>query len=217
MSPSELFKQSTREATQCSDIIPNYPKAQTPEMRYVAHYAISSATQARVLSRENAWDILEYLRTVGTSGSSAREISDVLSLPVSDVYSLLKDLCQLELTFALPKRMMPAGERRKRFVSETSVWNKYMIDNRFAKVLEADEEMKEWVASLSMPLASVATKIQDRMVGTYTTYTPCPRCGLNHEMAELLFAITLTALNSIVLNMAPSSEWTANAKPSWSQ
>jgi len=214
MSPSELFKQSTREATQRFDIIPNYPKPQTTEMRYVAHYAISSATQARVLSRENAWDILEYLRTAGTSGSSAREISEALSLPVSDVYSSLKDLCQLELTFALPKRMMPAGERRKRFVSETSVWNKYMIDNRLAKVLEADEEMKEWVASLSRPLSSLASKIQDRMVGTYA---PCPRCGLNHEMAELLFAITLTTLNSIVLNMAPSSECTADAKPSWSQ
>ena len=209
MSPSELFKQSTREATQRSDIIPNYPKPQTTEMRYVAHYAISSAAQARVLSREN-----EYLRAVGTSGSSAREISEALSLPVSDVYSSLKDLCQLELAFALPKRMIPAGERRKRFVSETSVWNKYMIDNRLAKVLEADEEMKEWVASLSTPLSSLASKIQDRMVGTYT---PCPRCGLNHEMAELLFAITLTALNSIVLNMAPSGEWTANAKPFWSQ
>jgi len=215
MSPSELFKQSTREATQRSDTIPNYPRPQTAsEMKYAAHYAISSAAEARVLSRENAWDILEYLRTVGTSGSSAREISEALSLPVSDVYSSLKDLCQLELTFALPKRMMPPGERRKRFVSEVSVWNKYMIDNRLAKVLEADEEMKEWVTSLSRPLASVASKIQDRMVGTYT---PCPRCGLNHEMAELLFAITLTALNSIVLNMAPSSEWTANAKPSWSQ
>ena len=82
MSPSELFKQSTREATQRSDTIPNYSKPQTIEMKYVAHYAISSATEARVLSRENAWDILEYLRAVGTSGSSAREISEALSLPV---------------------------------------------------------------------------------------------------------------------------------------
>src|SRR5438309_10050439 len=102
--------------------------------------------------------------------------------------------------------MIPSGERRKRFVSEVSVWNKYMIDNRLAEVLEADEEMKEWVTSLSKPLASVASKMQDRMDGTYT---PCPRCALNHEMAELLFAITLTAWNYIVLHMAPCREWTA--------
>jgi DNA-binding MarR family transcriptional regulator len=213
MSPSELFKQSNGQTTDRSDTIVNRTPLQTAaEMKYVAHYAISSATEARALSRQNAWEILEYLRSVGSSGSSAREISEALSLPVSDVYSSLKDLSQLELVFALPKRMLPTGERRRRIVSETSVWNRYKIDTRLAKVLETDGEMKDLVNSLITPLSNVASKVQSRVVEPYKR---CPRCGLNHDMAEFLFAITLTALNSIMLNIGSFKEWPTNTKSSW--
>lgn len=52
MSDSELFKQSSGQATQRSDTFPNDPRSEVAtEIKYVAHYPIISAAEARILHR----------------------------------------------------------------------------------------------------------------------------------------------------------------------
>ncbi|HZD12412.1 MAG TPA: hypothetical protein VE177_02705 [Candidatus Binatus sp.] len=195
MSSIELLRHLRSQETSSADQTPPSTHPQAIAAKYVAHYAIGSREEARVLARQNSWNILEYLRSIGTTGASAGEISEALELPLSDVYSTLKELIQLAYTRTVPKKIRH-DDRRKRFLCETVDPNRYAISEEFSHLLEYDEEMKEIVGSLADDLSKILSKIQKRL---NDKRGGCPTCGLDHEVVEFLYALTLTALKSLFL------------------
>ena len=174
---------------------------ETLSERYVAHYTVNSPREARALSRQGSWDVLQYVRASGGRGVSPGEASRILNIPSSDVYSIIKELSRLGYVFPIPKEKMPRGERRKKYVYDGFTWKRYQIDERLNQALEQGSLLKDFAYDLSRTLFSGLTRIHDDLTKNSSQLLPskepaqfCPKCGLNHEAIELFHAITLAAL-----------------------
>ena len=101
----------------------------------MTHFPVKSYIEADILSKESTWRIMDRIRQAGAKGITAEEITQQEQIPVSIVYTTLKELYRLEYVFLYPRQKKEKGERKKRFVCERGSWGKYGIDKEFDAII----------------------------------------------------------------------------------
>ena len=159
------------------------------------------------MSKESTWNILGYVRITGSAGASADEIAKKLRLPVSVVYSTLKELRRLEFISILPRDLRRAKERKKRYLCERTTWGKYRIDGPFMNVIAYEGITKRLTEKLRAPILDVFSDLFEefRSRSKLRPYLPeaaedgiCPICSRNHEATEFVYAVILAALDPFI-------------------
>lgn len=159
---------------------------------YLLNYNVTEWKEARALSSESNWRILEYLREVGPKGATAREVSKELSMPIQTVFAQLAELEREEFLY---RERVGKGERAKKYFIRNIIgfaaFDEDFVDDLEEKassrlkdmipvllnyieemyeMFEKDQELKEWV-----PVKS--------------SDSHCPNCEQSHEAENFFRAI----------------------------
>jgi len=167
---------------------------------YLTHFPVESYLEADILSKESTWQMMEFLRKKGATGVTADEVSKKLDLPLSVVYSTLKELYRLKYIFVYPREMQSRGERKKRFVCDKATWGKYGINQEFADALSLEGEIDYMMEKLRQPILETLGEVY----GDFAEKKPlqkflpmkggahiCVKCGASHEAIEFFYALLL--------------------------
>ncbi len=179
---------------------------------YMTHFPVKSYIEADILSKETTWRIMDHIRQAGAKGITAEEITQEEQIPVSIVYTTLKELYRLEYVFLYPRQKKEKGERKKRFVCERGTWGKYGIDKEFDTVLKINGILEMVMKDMRQPIMKTFKEIHDQFSSKkeLQQFLPikdtniCPNCQRSHESMEFFYAILL---RSIDLTITESKEF----------
>ena len=174
---------------------------------YLTHFPVESYLEADILSKESTWQMMEFLRKKGAIGATADEISKKLNLPLSVVYSTLKELYRLKYTFVYPREMQSKDERKKRFVCDRATWGKYGINQEFADALSLEGEIDFMMEKLRQPILETLGKVYDDFAEKrpLRKFLPvkgethiCVKCRASHEGIEFFYALLLRTVDMLL-------------------
>lgn len=173
---------------------------------YLTHFPVKSYIEADILSKETTWRIMDHIRQAGAKGITAEEITQEEQIPVSIVYTTLKELYRLEYVFLYPRQKKEKGERRKRFVCERGTWGKYGIDKEFDTIIKVNGITDSIVKDLRQPIMKTfeemykifsSKKELNQFLPTKDTNI-CPNCQRSHESMEFFYAILLRSIDLMI-------------------
>lgn len=173
---------------------------------YLTHFPVKSYIEADILSKETTWRIMDHIRQAGAKGITAEEITQEEQIPVSIVYTTLKELYRLEYVFLYPRQKKEKGERRKRFVCERGTWGKYGIDKEFDAIIKVNGITDSIVKDLRQPIMKTFEEMYNifsskkelhQFLPTKDTNI-CPNCQRSHESMEFFYAILLRSIDLMI-------------------
>ena len=173
---------------------------------YLTHFPVKSYIEADILSKETTWRIMDHIRQAGAKGITAEEITREEQIPVSIVYTTLKELYRLEYVFLYPRQKKEKGERRKRFVCERGTWGKYGIDKEFDTVIKINRITETIMMDMRLPIMKTFEEIYDKFSSKkeLQQFLPtkdtniCPNCQRSHESMEFFYAILLRSIDLMI-------------------
>jgi len=173
---------------------------------YLTHFPVKSYIEADILSKETTWRIMDHIRQAGAKGITAEEITREEQIPVSIVYTTLKELYRLEYVFLYPRQKREKGERRKRFVCERGTWGKYGIDKEFDTVIKINGITETIMRDMRLPIMKTFEEIYHKFSSRkeLQQFLPtkdtniCPNCQRSHESMEFFYAILLRSIDLMI-------------------
>ena len=173
---------------------------------YLTHFPVKSYIEADILSKETTWRIMDHIRQAGAKGITAEEITREEQIPVSIVYTTLKELYRLEYVFLYPRQKREKGERRKRFVCERGTWGKYGIDKEFDTVIKINGITETIMRDMRLPIMKTFEEIYEKFSSKkeLQQFLPtkdtniCPNCQRSHESMEFFYAILLRSIDLMI-------------------
>lgn len=182
---------------------------------YLTHFPVKSYIEADILSKETTWRIMDHIRQAGANGITAEEITQEEQIPVSIVYTTLKELYRLEYVFLYPRQKKEKGERRKRFVCERGTWGKYGIDKEFDTVIKINGILEATMKDIRQPIMKTFKEIYDKFSSKkeLQQFLPtkdtniCPNCQRSHESMEFFYAILLRSIDIMITESTEFKEF----------
>ena len=173
---------------------------------YLTHFPVKSYIEADILSKETTWRIMDHIRQAGAKGITAEEITREEQIPVSIVYTTLKELYRLEYVFLYPRLKKEKGERKKRFVCERGTWGKYGIDKEFDTVIKINGITETIMKDMRLPIMKTFEEIYEKFSSKkeLQQFLPtkdtniCPNCQRSHESMEFFYAILLRSIDLMI-------------------
>lgn len=173
---------------------------------YLTHFPVKSYIEADILSKETTWRIMDHIRQAGAKGITAEEITREEQIPVSIVYTTLKELYRLEYVFLYPRQKKEKGERKKRFVCERGTWGKYGIDKEFDTVIKINGFTETIMKDMRLPIMKTFEEVYDKFSSKkeLQQFLPtkdtniCPNCQRSHESMEFFYAILLRSIDLMI-------------------
>ena len=173
---------------------------------YLTHFPVKSYIEADILSKETTWRIMDRIRQAGAKGITAEEITQQEQVPVSIVYTTLKELYRLEYVFLYPRQKKEKGERKKRFVCERGTWGKYGIDKEFDSIIKLNGITQAIINDLRQPIMKTFEEIYEKFSSKkeLNQFLPtkdtniCPNCQISHESMEFFYAILLRSIDLMI-------------------
>ncbi|MDF0681680.1 MAG: hypothetical protein P0116_12030 [Candidatus Nitrosocosmicus sp.] len=173
---------------------------------YLTHFPVKSYIEADILSKETTWRIMDHIRQAGAKGITAEEITQAEQIPVSIVYTTLKELYRLEYVFLYPRQKKEKGERKKRFVCERGTWGKYGIDKEFDTVIKINGITETIMKDMRLPIMKTFEEIYNKfsLKKELEQFLPtkdsniCPNCQRSHESMEFFYAILLRSIDLMI-------------------
>ncbi len=173
---------------------------------YLTHFPVKSYIEADILSKETTWRIMDHIRQAGAKGITAEEITREEQIPVSIVYTTLKELYRLEYVFLYPRQKKEKGERKKRFVCERGTWGKYGIDKEFDTVIKINGITETIMKDMRLPIMKTFEEIYEKFSSKkeLQQFLPtkdtniCPNCQRSHESMEFFYAILLRSIDLMI-------------------
>ncbi|WP_458742883.1 hypothetical protein [Candidatus Nitrosocosmicus sp. T] len=173
---------------------------------YLTHFPVKSYIEADILSKESTWRIMDRIRQAGAKGITAEEITQQEQIPVSIVYTTLKELYRLEYVFLYPRQKKEKGERKKRFVCERGSWGKYGIDKEFDAIIKVNGITEGVMNDLRQPIMKIFDEIYEKFSSKKELHqflptkhsNICPNCQRSHESMEFFYAILLRSIDLMI-------------------
>jgi hypothetical protein len=149
---------------------------------------------------------MDRIRQAGAKGITAEEITQQEQVPVSIVYTTLKELYRLEYVFLYPRQKKEKGERKKRFVCERGTWGKYGIDKEFDSIIKLHGITQAIINDLRQPIMKTFEEIYEKFSSKkeLNQFLPtkdtniCPNCQISHESMEFFYAILLRSIDLMI-------------------
>ncbi len=149
---------------------------------------------------------MDHIRQAGAKGITAEEITREEQIPVSIVYTTLKELYRLEYVFLYPRQKKEKGERKKRFVCERGTWGKYGIDKEFDTVIKINGITETIMKDMRLPIMKTFEEIYEKFSSKkeLQQFLPtkdtniCPNCQRSHESMEFFYAILLRSIDLMI-------------------
>ncbi len=182
---------------------------------YLTHFPVKSYIEADILSKETSWRIMDRIRQAGAKGITAEEITKEEQIPVSMVYTTLKELYKLEYVFLYPRQKKDKGERKKRFVCERGTWGKYGIEKEFDTIIKINGILEMVMKDMRHPIMKTFEAIFDQFSSKreLKQFLPtkdtniCPNCQRSHESMEFFYAILLKSIDLMITESAEFKEF----------
>jgi len=158
---------------------------------------------------------MDRIRQAGAKGITAEEITKEEQIPVSIVYTTLKELYRLEYIFLYPRQKKDKGERKKRFVCERGTWGKYGIEKEFDTVIKINGILEMVIKDMRHPIMKTFEAIYDQFSSKreLQQFLPirdtniCPNCQRSHESMEFFYAILLKSIDLMITESAEFKEF----------
>ena len=159
-------------------------------MLYMRNFAVRNWKQASALGTESNWKVINEVRNSGTAGTTAKEISKKLDLPLSTVYASLKMFGNLDMIQSTKKK----GER-------TGVYREHCWEmaHRFGMNQDFLKEARPEIWKITEAIKPIILVNLEQIVKNpkFRKYLPstrkCPVCKSSHEAYDLFHAITFMA------------------------
>lgn len=176
-------------------------------VNYFGSIPIYEEREAKILGSSSVWAILHLLRSHGSEGCTAEEISSILDLPISTVYNTLSNMRavgyvhtkRISRRVGRPNRASrDQGTRitnQKRIYVDGVAWGSFAFTSEFGNFL--NEEIDDLIdkSDIKKECALVIDKIITNMKNkpNCTDFLPtgdeCPICHSLHDAHEFIMAL----------------------------
>jgi DNA-binding transcriptional ArsR family regulator len=174
---------------------------------YFGSIPIYEEREAKVLGSSSVWSILHVLRSHGSDGCTAEEISTTMDLPISTVYNILTNLRavgyvhtkRISKRIGRPNQASKDQEARtanqKRIYIEDVPWGSFAFTPEFANFLNDEIDHLIHKSEVMKVGATVIDEIITKMKNNpkCTDFLPageeCPICHALHDANEYVMAL----------------------------